>query len=76
MLRRSDVRANTRTAKAAQKPVILISSFGATAALAKELSSLADETVDWDQRALIDAIRRQARHEETQRWDSIDFKMD
>ena len=63
-------------AKAADKPLILISNFGATAPLAKSLSALADETVDWDQRALIDAIRRQARHEETQRWDSIDFKMD
>jgi hypothetical protein len=63
-------------AKAAQKPLILISSFGATAVTSKDLSALADETVDWDQRALIDAIRRQARHEETQRWDSIDFKMD
>jgi hypothetical protein len=61
-------------AKAAEKPIILVSSFGATSSLPKPLLVLADETVDWDERALVDAIRRQARHEETTRWDSIDFK--
>jgi hypothetical protein len=25
---------------------------------------------------LIDALRRQARHQESTRWDSIDFKLD
>jgi len=25
---------------------------------------------------LIDALRRQARHEETTRWDTIEFKLD
>jgi len=39
-------------------------------------SALADERIDWDGRALIDALRRQARHEDTQRWDTIDFKPD
>ena len=29
-----------------------------------------------DERALTDALRRQARHEETTRWDSIEFKLD
>jgi hypothetical protein len=63
-------------AKAADKPVILITSFGGTAAISKALQSLADETIDWNERALVDAIRRQARHEETQRWDTIEFKLD
>ena len=39
-------------------------------------SNLADEVVDWDERALVDAIKRQARHEDTTRWDTIEFKMD
>ena len=63
-------------AKASDKPVILVASFGGTGALPKLLTELADETVDWDERALVDAIRRQARHEETTRWDTIDFKPD
>jgi hypothetical protein len=61
-------------AKASDKPIILMNSFGATSAVSKALLALADETCDWDQRALIDAIRRQARHEETTRWDTIEFK--
>ena len=63
-------------AKASDKPVILLNSFGATSAVSKALLGLADETCDWDERALIDAIRRQARHEETTRWDTIEFKPD
>jgi hypothetical protein len=30
----------------------------------------------WNERNLIDSLRRQARHQETTRWDSIDFKLD
>lgn len=63
-------------AKASDKPVILLGSFGAASVIPKKLLSLADETLEWDERALIDAIRRQARHEETNRWDTIEFKLD
>ena len=63
-------------AKAANKPVILMRNFGAEAALPKTLTSLSDEIVDWDERALVDALRRQARHEESNRWDTIEFKLD
>lgn len=63
-------------AKAADKPLIVVASFGATTIISKALQDLADETVDWSERALVDAIRRQARHEETQRWDTIEFKLD
>ena len=34
--------------------------------------SMAD---NWE-RSIADAIRRQARHEDTTRWDTIDFKLD
>jgi hypothetical protein len=63
-------------AKAADKPLILLQSFGGSGAISKALLTLADESVDWDERALTDALRRQARHEETQRWDTIEFKLD
>ena len=32
--------------------------------------------IDPAERALVDAIRRQARHEDTTRWDTIEFKLD
>ena len=38
--------------------------------------ALADEIVEWNERSIADAIRRQARHEDTTRWDVIEFKLD
>ena len=29
-----------------------------------------------NERAIVDALRRQARHEETMRWETIEFKLD
>jgi hypothetical protein len=63
-------------AQASQKPVILMMPFGSRKYVPKAVQDLADEIVDWDERALVDAIRRQARHEETTRWDTIEFKLD
>lgn len=63
-------------AQASQKPVILMKPFGANVELPKAITDLVDEIVDWDERALVDAIRRQARHEDTTRWDTIEFKLD
>jgi hypothetical protein len=63
-------------AQANQKPVILLKPFGGAGPVPKPLLEHADEIVDWDERALVDAIRRQARHEDTTRWDTIEFKLD
>jgi hypothetical protein len=63
-------------AQASHKPVVLMKRFGSAAAVPKQLADLANEVVDWDERALVDAVRRQARHEDTARWDTIEFKID
>ena len=63
-------------AQASQKAVVLMKPFGSRKDVPKTILELADEVVDWDERALVDAIRRQARHEETTRWDTIEFKLD
>jgi hypothetical protein len=63
-------------AKASDKPVILMRPFGANAVLSKEITELSDQIVEWDGRALVDAIKAQARHEESNRWDTIEFKLD
>jgi len=63
-------------AKANDKPVLLLPHFGREPLELKVFKGLVDETVGWDERALVDAIRRQARHEETTRWDTIEFKLD
>jgi hypothetical protein len=56
--------------------VILMRPFGANAVLPNAITSLSDQIVDWDGRALVDAIKAQARHEESNRWDTIEFKLD
>ena len=63
-------------AQASHKPVILMKPFGTGKEVPKAILDLANEIVDWDERGLVDAIRRQARHEETTRWDTIEFKLD
>ncbi len=63
-------------AKASDKPVLLLPHFGREQPEVKEFTGLVDEKVAWDERALVDAVRRQARHEDTTRWDTIEFKLD
>jgi hypothetical protein len=63
-------------ARAVHKPVILMKLFGSHKELPKEILGLANELIEWDERALVDAIRRQARHEATSRWETIEFKVD
>lgn len=63
-------------AKAFDKPLIALEPFGGKDTIAPAVQELADEMVPWDQRQLVDAIKRQARHEETTRFDVIEFRLD
>ena len=63
-------------AKASDKPVLMLEPYGVKMQIPKALRDLADEVIAWDKRNLVDAIRRQARHEDTTRWDTIEFKPD
>jgi hypothetical protein len=63
-------------AKASEKPVVLLPGFGAELMLPAPIMQMSTERARWDERGLVDAIRRQARHEETTRWDTIEFKID
>ena len=63
-------------AKAGNKPVVLLPGFGSEQVIPRAVTELADFQAGWDERALVDAIRLQARHEETTRWDTIEFKID
>ena len=63
-------------AKAYDKPIIVLEPFGGADTIAPAMQELADDIVPWDQRQLVDAIKRQARHEETTRFDVIEFKLD
>jgi hypothetical protein len=63
-------------AKASHKPVVVLEAFGAKLDVPQPLKDLADVVIGWNERALIDAIKMQARHEDTHRWDMIEFKLD
>lgn len=63
-------------AQSCEKPLIVLELFGVTEPVPAKLREMADEVVPWNGREIADAVRRQARHEDTTRWDVIEFKLD
>jgi hypothetical protein len=63
-------------AQSCDKPLVVMEPFGTKEPVPARLRELADEVVAWNGREMADAIRRQARHEDTTRWDTIEFKLD
>lgn len=63
-------------AKAASRPIIALENFGSSEPLPKAILELADDVCPWNERSLVDALKLQARHEDTHRWESIEFKID
>lgn len=57
-------------------PIIAVKSFGETVALPRAIMERCADMVDWNARAIVDAIRRHARHENTSRWETIEFTPD
>ena len=64
------------SAQSSDKPMVVMEPFGTTDAVPDKLREFAEEVVPWNGREMGDAIRRQARHENTTRWDVIEFKLD
>ena len=63
-------------AQSCDKPLIVMEPFGTNVQVPAKLREMADEVVGWNGRDMADAIRRQARHEDTTRFDVIEFKLD
>jgi len=61
-------------AKAAELPIVGLEPFGG-GSIPDAVRGFCDETVGWNDRMIVDAVRRQARHEQTTRWDVIEFDM-
>lgn len=53
--------------------IIAIKPFGGMADTAPEVAERAQEHIEWNDRQLVDAIRRQARGEDTSRWEVVEF---
>ena len=62
-------------AQAMELPLIALEPFGGVGKVPDEVRKRAAEVVEWNDRSIVDALRRQARHEETTRWDTIEFEM-
>ena len=60
-------------ADANHKPMIVIRPYGRVKATPKALMERCSEHVDWNARDMVDALKRQARAEDTNRWEVIDF---
>ena len=63
-------------AQSCERPLIVMEPFGTNEPVPAKLREMADEVVPWNGREMADAIRRQARHEDTTRWDVVEFKLD
>lgn len=62
-------------AQAADVPLIALEPFGGMGKVPVEVQARCAEVVAWNDRLMVDAIRREARHEDTQRWDVIEFDL-
>jgi hypothetical protein len=62
-------------AQASNLPLVAVEPFGVNVKVPAEVAKRAAEVVGWNERLIIDAVRRQARHEDTVRWDTIEFKL-
>ena len=62
-------------AQASNLPLVAIEPFGGSAKVPPAVAKRAAEVVGWNERLIADAVRRQARHEDTARWDVIEFKL-
>lgn len=67
-------RFTVEAARALDLPVIALEHFGPKN-IDMRLKGHATLTVGWDSRSIVDAIRREARHEDTNRFDTIEFDM-
>jgi hypothetical protein len=62
-------------AQAADIPILALEPFGGTGRVSDEIKGRAADLVAWNERLIVDAIRKHARHEDTKRWDVIEFDM-
>jgi hypothetical protein len=55
------------------KPMITIRPYGGVSETPQEILDRVKEHIEWNSRDMVDALKRQARNEDTARWEVIDF---
>ena len=71
-----NIRYQMDVAEANGKPIIAIKTFGGLEDTPEELIGRAAEHISWNEREIADALKRQARLEDTARWETIEFTLD
>lgn len=60
-------------ADASGKPIVTIRPYGRVKPTPQALLDRSKEHIEWNARDMVDALKRQARHEDTNRWEVVDF---
>lgn len=63
-------------AQANDKPLIVMEIYGQVADVPEAIAERCNAVSPWNERMMIDAIYREARHENTNRWEVIEFELD
>ena len=70
------VRFQMDVAQAFKKPLLAVKAFGETVALSREVIDRCDDIIEWNDRTLINAIKKLGRGEDTAQWEVIEFTLD
>ena len=70
------VRFQMDVAEANKIPLIGIRPFGGLLETPDALAERVSEHINWNEREIVDALKRQARLEDTSRWETIEFTLD
>ena len=63
-------------AQANDKPLIVMEIYGQVTEVPEAIAERCNAVAPWNERMMIDAIYREARHENTNRWEVIEFQLD
>jgi hypothetical protein len=70
------IRYQIDVAQANKLKIVGMKSFGDTMMIKKELLDICADIIDWNDRAIINAIKRFGRNEETSDWEVVEFDLD
>jgi hypothetical protein len=70
------VLAMIRQARASKKIVLVLPRFGAVTPVPQALAIHAHAVLAWNDREIVDSIRRLVRNEDIPQWDTIEFTLD
>ena len=62
-------------AQANEKPLIAMEIYGQVTDIPKDITDRVKTVAPWNERMMIDALLREGRHENTNRWEVIEFEL-